>query len=348
MKKKFVKVLICGITLVFVLGSVLTIKNLKPQKTLTEQEKIQILNTIKTYDVEDKSKLTELEKLIDENISYYSEDERDIMISKYSSAIYVSLDSLNNVLYMIGYDIEDVINDYGVDPTNPSTYKKIPDNYATVRGFLEELHTKGFILSYSDLTKSYVIKVDNKELLDKYGKYVSKSLSKLLEFNSYEDENMPPINEDKKTIDLDEVAKRISMIEDGIKVDKTQGYDYIISWVSAETDYYDLLIGNGYDGYFVSNEYLKEDVFNKYKELQEKYKDKTLGKTLEKIIQFYTDNGKKSDANNLKKVIDIVDAELHQGEIKEKLEEYQEYLDSNLDTSTEDTESESTTETKTN
>lgn len=345
MKKKFVKVLICGITLAFVLGSVLTIRNLKPQKSLTEQEKIEILNTIKTYNVEDKSKLTELEKLIDDNISYYSEDERDIMINKYSSAVYVSLDSLNNVLYMIGYDIEDVIKDYGVDPANPSTYKKIPDKYATVRGFLEELHTKGFILSYSELTQSYIITVDNKELLDKYGKYVSKSLSKLLEFNSYEDENLPPVNDKEKTIDLDEVAKRIVMVEDGIKVDKAQNYDYIISWVSAETDYYDLLIGNGYDGYFVSNEYLKEDVFNKYKELQEKYKDKTLGKTLEKIIQFYTDNGKKADANNLKKVIDIVDGELHQGEIKDKLQEYQDYLNS---VETENTESETTTETKTN
>lgn len=339
MKKKFVKVLICGITLAFVLGSVLTIRNLKPQKNLTEQEKIEILNTIKTYNVEDKSKLTELEKLIDDNISYYSEDEIDIMINKYSSAMYVSLDSLNNVLYMIGYDIEDVIKDYGVDPSNPSTYKKIPDKYATVRGFLEELHTKGFILSYSELNQSYVIKLDNKELLDKYGKYVSKSLSKLLEFNSYEDENLPPINDTEKTIDLDEVAKRIVMIEDGIKVDEKQDYDYIVSWISAETNYYDLLIGNGYDGYYVANDYLKEDILTKYKELQTKYKDKQLGTVLEKVIQFYTDNGKKADSNNLKKVIDIVDAELHQGKIKEKLEEYQKYLDSV------DMESETTTET---
>ena len=321
MKKKYIKIIISAVTIAMLGGIGISLKDFKPTKSLSEAEKIEILNEIKVYDTEDISKFIELKNLIDENIEFYSEEERDIMINKYSNAIYASLGYLNEILYKVGYDLEDVIEKYNIDVTNPKTYKNIPKDYATIKGFLEEVHTKGFILKYSNDVDAYIITANQEEIYDKYGDLVSNSLAKMLEFSAYEAKSENVINSKEETVNLDEVAKRITMIEEGVKADVEQGYDYIASWIGTQEEYYGALIGANHT-YFVANDYLKQDIFNKYVELQEKYKDTQLGTVLEKIIEFYKSNGKKADSNSLKKVMDIIDAETKTEEIETKVKEY--------------------------
>ena len=133
------------------------------------------------------------------------------------------------------------------------------------------------------------------------------------------------------------------MIEEGVKADVEQGYDYIASWIGTQEEYYGLLIGANHT-YFVANDYLKQDIFNKYVELQEKYKDTQLGTVLEKIIEFYKSNGKKADSNSLKKVMDIIDAETKTEEIETKVKEYYDSVSEAFNEMIEDEDFESVTE----
>lgn len=316
MKKNKLLLTILSSTLILSLFAGCTAKT----NNLTEDQKIEILNEIKIYDVAGEKTLSDLEKLIDENISNYNEEERDIMVNKYIEELYSNLGSLSDILLTVGYDLEDIVEKFNIDVNNKKDYSKIPDNNAIVRGFLEELHAKGFSLEKSSSTGSYIIVLDTVALKDKYSDKVSKSLSKFLEFNAYESTSKAFANSEARTVDLDEVAKRIAMIEDGIVEDKEQDYKYIDNWMSASNYYYQILIGTSHD-YFVSTDYLKDDIFSKYKELAEKYKDKQLGKILNELVDIYTKNAKKADSNVLKEITDLVEKEVLTDEIQKALEE---------------------------
>lgn len=288
---------------------------------LTEEKKIELLNEIKLYDTsESKKTLKELEEMIDKNMDNYNTDERDIMVNKYSSLLYENAGTLSRTLSIIGFELEEVIKNYGVDVTNPTTFKKIPETNATVKGFLEELNAKGFSLEKPDKNGAYIIGIDSVAFNKKYGAKVSESLSKFLAFNAYEQEGGSLANVEERTVDLVEVAKRINMIEEGMKADKKQNYKYASKWISAITYYYPILVGTSHD-YFVSTEYLKDDILKQYKELAKTYKDTQLGNILNKIIKIYDNNGKKANSEVMKQLAEIVDGEIYTEELKKALEE---------------------------
>lgn len=287
---------------------------------LSEAQKIEILNEIKLYEVSGDKTFEKLEELVDKNIENYDEKEKDIMINQYISQLYSNLGELNNTLSVIGYELEKVVEKYDIDINNPKTYKKIPDSNATIKGFLTELNNKGFSLEQKNKNSAYTIGVDSIALSEKYSKHASKSLAKFLEFNAYEVSKGEFANMEQRTVDLDEVAKRIIMIEEGMALDKEQEYMYLSSWMSALNYYYPILTGTAHD-YFVSTEYLKDDILAKYESLSEKYKEKQLGNVLNQIVSLYKENGKKADEIVLKTISDIVDKEVMTEDIKNIIKE---------------------------
>lgn len=307
MKKKIISIILA----IAIVSTIITGCSSKPTtKTLSEAEKIEVLNEIKTYELGEEKTLEYLENLIDKNISNYDNDEKDIMISQYINQLYSSVGELTQTLYVIGYELEDVVEKYEVNVSDKNTFKKIPDNHATVRGFLQEASAKGFKLEKSSQSETFQVVLDSKQLFDKYGSQSSVSLAKFLEFNAYEDSSENIANSEERTINIDEVVKRLLMAEEGIKLDKEIGYKHLSKWMNITDYYYPILLGINHD-YFVSSDYLKVDILDKYKEIAEANKGNRVGDIVSKVVTIYEKYDRKDDSVTQKQISDIMQHELY-------------------------------------
>lgn len=283
--------------------------------SLTDEEKTEIRNTILLHDSSDKDSIDELEQLIDKNITYFNQKDKDDMIMSYISNHYTLISDLKDKLTTIGYELEDVVELYGVDVHNPSTYKKIPDTHATVKGFLTELDKKGFTLNSDSDVSAFYVSVDLSKVLNKYGSHMSKSLKAYVEFCDYEIINNDTFDEDKLEYDLTEVCERILKLENGLSIDKEQNYDYADKWTSLLEDYYYILFGIDHD-YFISTGYIKDSIIEKYKSLAENNKGTNLEKNINEILDILKDNGRRFDEVTRYKIKSAIEHNIYIEEVQ--------------------------------
>lgn len=287
---------------------------------LTEKEKTEVMNSIMEFSREEKEDLNELDKLISENIELFNQTEKDEIINTYLMNMYSFSDDLGNKLYTIGYELDDVVKNYEVDVINPSTYAKIPNEHATVKGFLTEVNEEGFALKRDDENSPFYIDINLQKVLDKYGDYMSKSLREYVEFNVYEMNEPEFIDIEKEEINIDEVVNRILKIEKGMETDKAQNYEFIDKWTSSLEYYYDVLFGLSHE-YFVSSEFIKEDILKKYEEIVKENQGTKLAKDTEKVIEILKGNDKKVDNKTMGEIIDYVQGTIYTDEVKDVIKQ---------------------------
>lgn len=285
--------------------------------TLTKEEKTEILNSIILYEKDEDGQLSDLDELISKNIKSFTQEEKDAVIESYTQNVYSFVSDLNTKLYTIGYELEDVIEKYDIDIYKSSTFSKIPKGHSMVKGFLEELNYEGFTLEWNDNYQSYNIQLDYKEILDKYGEYMSKSLNAFIEYNRYEVEEAEIFNVAKETINIEEVGNMILKAETGLALDKEQNYPYVDNWMSVLEYYYQLFFGVNHD-YFVSSDYVKSDVLETYKTIAEENEGTQLAEMINKVLTYYNENGKNFDEVTKVKLQKIVD-EIFTDEIVEAI-----------------------------
>lgn len=262
-----------------------------------------------------------LEKFIEKA----DDSEKEAYITYYVQGLYKSASDLEEKLGVLGYDLEDIIVENKITELTYKNFTKASDEYATAKGFVKEVENEGFFLSRNVSTNLLTINVELENILNKYGKYMTKSLKSYYELNNYE--NKTAFFNDN-SINIDEVANRIIKIEDGLKVDKESEYKHIDKWMTSYNYYYEILFGIGHE-YYLSSGYYKEDVVAKYKELAEKYKDRELGKNLSSIVEVLeADNNKNSTAVS-SKAEEIINSKLtaNDNEIQKALES----INSNMD-----------------
>lgn len=274
-------------------------------KDLSEEQKTEIRNEILLFSPEENGEFADLDKLVSENIQYFTQEQKDEIIETYIDNLYLFASDLSDKLYFVGYELEDVVEQYKIDIVDHKTYKKIPDSHAMVRGLLEELKEEGFTLESEGNNSGYYVVVDLDKVLSKFGNHMSKSLKSYLEFNVFELTNDNIIDYDKSLVNLEEVANRIITLEKGLEIDKAQNYQFVDKWTSSLEEYYNILFGMSHD-YFVSSDYLKADIFKEYKALAEKHKDTQLAEMLNKVINILEDNGKNFDEVTKEKIRQVV------------------------------------------
>lgn len=314
--------------------------------SLTDEQKAEIKTSILEFSAEGKDNLGELDKLISDNIVHFNQEEKDEIIDTYVLNMFAFVDDLNTKLYTLGYELEDVVKEYEIDVLKPSTFKKIPDIHATVRGFLEEISAEGFALESEGENSNYYISINIQEVLDKYSKHMSASLKNYLELNAYEMKSKDFVNKEKSTIDMDEVVNRILKIEKGLELDKKQDYAFADKWTASLEYYYSVFFGLSHD-YFISSEYMKDDIIAKYKEVAEKNKDTQLAKDIEQVLTILSENGNRFDSTTKEKIIKVVQG-IYTEEIKKAINlKYPEQVMENNPVE-ENTNKEETTETEKN
>ncbi|MGO0862137.1 hypothetical protein ACTPEN_21155, partial [Clostridioides difficile] len=223
-------------------------------KKLSSSEKTKVMNKIYNYSSTEKEGLEGLDDLIKNNIDQFNIKERDEMINIYISNMFNFMDNLNNKLYCLGFELEDVVEKYKINVNDEASFNSIPKEYATVKGFLQEVKSKGFSLEAENENSNYTITVNLEKVNEKYGKYISESLKRYLEFNSYEiNSKIQVIDDNKKTVNMDEVVKRIKKIEAGMNIDKKQSYEFADKWTSSLEYYYNILFGVSHN-YFIETE----------------------------------------------------------------------------------------------
>lgn len=310
-------VAVCVLLTTIVIGGLFLISN--PTKQLSESEKDKILTSIQTYSADENDDLGDLDKLVSENIGYFNQKDKDTIIDSYLKSVYEFVGDLDVKLSTVGYELDDVIKEYDIKVNEKRTYYKIPKTHATVKGFLEELNTKGFSLKLNEDTKTYYIDVNIEQVLSKYEKYMSESLKKYLEFSVYEMREVSFIDEKKREIGIDEVVKRILMIEDGIALDKKQGYQFIDNWTKCLEGYYNILFGLSHD-YFISSEYVKDEIITKYTEIVKENEGTKLAQDLNKVINILNKNGKNFNNSTQVDISKIIE-DIYTDEIKEAISE---------------------------
>ncbi|MFI3210951.1 MAG: hypothetical protein R3Y64_07885 [Peptostreptococcaceae bacterium] len=133
---------------------------------LDEKEMVSVHNLIHTINSEDLKSFNEIKKIIDENIPRMkNEVDRDNAIIKYIQ-IYNNLvvNAMNKLSYL-GYEMEEVISQYEVEINNISSYDKIPNEYGTVKGFLNEIYSNGLVLYLHSNNQGYFVD-ENGEFLN--------------------------------------------------------------------------------------------------------------------------------------------------------------------------------------
>lgn len=273
--------------------------------TLTEKEKTEVLNSIILYEKDANGQLSDLDKLITKNIKSFNQEEKDMAIESYTQNVFAFVNDLNTKLYTVGYELESVIKKYDVDIYNSNTFSKIPKEHAMVKGFLEELNHEGFTLEWNKDYKSYTIQIDYQEILDKYSSHMSKSLKSFIEYNRYEVEKANVFDVEKETVNLKEVASMILKAEEGLALDKEQGYPYVDNWMSVLDYYYKLFFGITHD-YFVSSDYIKSDILDSYKEIAKENEGTQLAEKINEVLTHFDENGKNFDKISKVKVSEIV------------------------------------------
>lgn len=284
-------------------------------KSLTEEQKTEIRNTILLYETEGNEDIKELGSLLEKNIAHFDQKDKDDMIQAYITNHYSIGSDLADKLMTIGYELEDVIEEYGVDVYNSSTYKKIPDSHGTVRGFLLELKEKGFALKSESDVSDFYITVDLESVLNKFGSHMSKSLKAYTEFAVYEMQSNDTFDEEKNEFDLDEICNRITKLENGLKIDKEQNYQYAEKWTNLMEDYYFILFGVDHD-YFVSSEYIKQSIIDKYEELAKTHKGTDIEKNINQVLSVLSENGNRFDEVTRSKIKILIQDSIYTKEIK--------------------------------
>lgn len=238
---------------------------IEDKKALMEDEKNEILRQIDEYNSKNtkdsKSTMmtsTEFVALIDGNIASFDQRERDLMIKKYMTSYYGVMNDLNAVLQVIGYDLEEAVKEYKINVNDKKSIAMLPDSYGTVRGFLIEVKDKGFFVNNNGNNEGFYIDLDLGNMLDKYRDYISPSLIAYMEFNNYE---MTHILVD---YDINEIATRIKMLEDGMKKDKSSHYIMADRYTSSMTYYYQLLLGLSHNNFVEKGGFFKQSVLDEY------------------------------------------------------------------------------------
>lgn len=316
--KKIISLIIVGIFLVGMIGC-------NSKKTeLTEDEKIKVFNEIKTFEVSEENTLDDLKKLIADNIDSFEVSDRDIMIDIYMTQMYSNATDLSKKLSLVGYELEDMLEaNPKVEVNNPKTYKNIPKESSTVKGFLEEVNAKGFALEYSEHNKCYVLRLSSDYIIEEFGEKITPSLKAYLELNAREEKNMLVIDDVKEEVDFDEIVTRLLMIEEGVKLDKEIGYTHIEKWMSTSDYYYSALLGLSHN-FNTKDEIVKDEVLDKYKEIIEANKGSQLATILEKTLSILSENNNKLDTNAIDKISKEVSTTIYTDEIKSRLDELSE------------------------
>lgn len=302
MRKKF----IAGVFLLMITVSSFGCSN-KTTTTLTEEEQSKIKTEILEYSVNGGDNIQELDGIIKNHIHLFPQKDKDEIIDTYVKNMFAFIDDLNTKLSTVGYELEDTVQEYKINLLDSSTFRKIPNSHGTVRGFLEELHDRGFVLESDNDNKNYYISIDIQSVLDKYGSDMSDSLKKYLEFNAYEIEHKDFIDTDTESIDLDEVSNRIIMLEDGIKIDKKQDYAFIDKWTASLEYYYTLLFNLSHDYFIDDDNKFTEEILSKYKELSSKYKDTKMATDIQLALNILNKNDNKLDETVKEKLTGLVD-----------------------------------------
>lgn len=290
---------------------------ISPKRTLSNDEKNEILKQIGDFKVTNKESLNNLVKLIDENIASFDLRERDLMIKKYILSLYDLMNNLNSVLSVIGYDLEQVVNDYDIKVNDKTSIETIPNEYGTVKGFLLEVKDKGFFINSLNKNKDFYLDLDLGNVLTKYKEYISPSMDSYISFNNYEMNNTSLLLDSSNNYNLDEIINRIKMLTDGLELDKQNNYIMVDKYLSSLTYYYQLLLGLSHNQFVdVSTNEFNSSILEKYTTLQEENKDTVIGDILEKTILSINTNNMIYD-NDLKSMInDYVNSLIYTDEIK--------------------------------
>lgn len=290
---------------------------ISPKRTLSNDEKNEILKQIGDFKVTNKESLNNLVKLIDENIASFDLRERDLMIKKYILSLYDLMNNLNSVLSVIGYDLEQVVNDYDIKVNDKTSIETIPNEYGTVKGFLLEVKDKGFFINSLNKNKDFYLDLDLGNVLTKYKEYISPSMDSYISFNNYEMNNTSLLLDSSNNYNLDEIINRIKMLTNGLELDKQNNYIMVDKYLSSLTYYYQLLLGLSPNQFVdVSTNEFNSSILEKYTTLQEENKDTVIGDILEKTILSINTNNMIYD-NDLKSMInDYVNSLIYTDEIK--------------------------------
>lgn len=290
---------------------------ISPKRILSNDEKNEILKQIGDFKVTNKESLNNLVKLIDENIASFDLRERDLMIKKYILSLYDLMNNLNSVLSVIGYDLEQVVNDYDIKVNDKTSIETIPNEYGTVKGFLLEVKDKGFFINSLNKNKDFYLDLDLGNVLTKYKEYISPSMDSYISFNNYEMNNTSLLLDSSNNYNLDEIINRIKMLTDGLELDKQNNYIMVDKYLSSLTYYYQLLLGLSHNQFVdVSTNEFNSSILEKYTTLQEENKDTVIGDILEKTILSINTNNMIYD-NDLKSMInDYINSLIYTDEIK--------------------------------
>lgn len=287
-------------------------------KKLSSSEKTKVMNKIYNYSSTEKEGLDGLDNLIKSNIDQFNIKERDEMVNIYISNMFNFMDNLNNKLYCLGFELEDVVEQYKINVNDEASFNSIPKEHATIKGFLQEVKSKGFSLEAGNKNSNYTITVNLEKVNEKYGKYISESLKRYLEFNNYEiNSNIQVIDDNKKTVNLDEVIKRIKKIEAGMDIDKKQSYEFADKWISSLEYYYNILFGISHN-YFIETEYFNSNILKQYKDIIESNKNTDMSKKLSKVVNVLEKNNRKFDSNTKVQIENIIN-EIYTKDIKDAI-----------------------------
>lgn len=234
---------------------------IQEKKDLTKEEMNEILKKIDNYNnSNDEETITTVEfvTLIDENIASFEQRERDLMIKKYMTSYYGVMNDLNSILQVIGYDLEEAVKEYDINVNDKKSIAILPDSYGTVRGFLIEVKDKGLFVNNNGNNEGFYIDLDLGNMLDKYRDYISPSLIAYMKFNNYEMNNI------LVDYDIEEIAKRIKMLEEGMQKDKLNHYIMADRYISSITYYYQLLLGLSHSNFTEKGEIFKQSVLEQY------------------------------------------------------------------------------------
>lgn len=290
------------------------------KRELTDTQKNKILKQIGDFKVTNKESLNNLIKLIDDNIASFDLRERDLIIKKYILSLYDLMNNLNSILSVIGYDLEQVVMDYDIKVNDKTSIESIPNEYGTIKGFLLEVKDKGFFINSLNQNKDFYLDLDLGNVLTKYKEYISPSMNSYISFNNYEMNNTALLLDDSNNYNLDEIINRIKMLNDGLNLDKDNNYIMVDKYLSSLTYYYQLLLGLSHNQFIdVSNNNFDSNILEKYKTLQKKNKDSSIGDILEKTILAIEKNKMVYDDDLKSMINDYVNSIIYNDNIKKVL-----------------------------
>lgn len=231
------------------------------KRELTDEEKNEILKQIDECTVTNKESLYDLIYLIDSNIASFDQRERDLMVKKYMLSLYSLMNKMNSVLEVVGYDLENAVNEYNININDKISIETLPDTYGTVKGFLLEVKEKGFFVNSNGENEGFYLDLDLGNMIDKYNSFISSSMVKYMEFNNYEMNNI------LSDYNIEEIANRIKMLESGMRIDRHSNYVITDRYISSITYYYQILLGLSHNHFTGTNDRFKQSVLDEYVEL---------------------------------------------------------------------------------